>query len=60
MEIEGLQLAIGAVLDILFIMLSNFSKVSLINVEDCILISLLGFFFCWLGDWHAKLERLLK
>jgi hypothetical protein len=45
MEIEGLQLAIGAVLDILFIMLSNFSKVSLINVEDCILISLLGFFF---------------
>uniref|UniRef100_A0A2N9H720 Uncharacterized protein n=1 Tax=Fagus sylvatica TaxID=28930 RepID=A0A2N9H720_FAGSY len=26
MEIEGLQLAIGAVLDILFIMLSNFSK----------------------------------
>lgn len=33
MEIEGLQLAMGSVLDNLFIMLSNFSKVSLINTE---------------------------
>lgn len=44
MEIEGLQLAMGSVLDILFIMLSNFSKVSLINTFD----------------WRAKLEIFLK